>query len=97
MTLPVTFAVPPAQSSLRRLRGMRHSAPTSALSSSLKLSGALRSLPQPQLYAVVHKGMRRVTAERFPYSVYFRAETRRVVVLAVFHGSRDPAIWQHRA
>ena len=44
-----------------------------------------------------HKGMRRVTAERFPYSVYFRAETRRVVVLAVFHGSRDPAIWQRRA
>lgn len=52
---------------------------------------------QPQLYAVVHKGMRRVTAQRFPYSVFFRAETRRVVVLAVFHGSRDPAIWQRRA
>jgi len=52
---------------------------------------------QPQLYAVVRNGMRRVTAERFPYSVYFRAEARRVVVLAVFHGSRDPSIWQHRA
>lgn len=52
---------------------------------------------QPQLYPVVHNGMRRVTAERFPYSIYFRAEARRVVVLAVFHGSRDPAIWQRRA
>jgi plasmid stabilization system protein ParE len=77
---------------------MRHSAQTSAFSSSLKLSGALRSLPSNlNSIAVVHKGMRRVTAERFPYSVYFRAETRRVVVLAVFHGSRDPAIWQRRA
>ena len=26
---------------------------------------------QPNLYAVVHKGIRRITAKRFPYSVYF--------------------------
>jgi plasmid stabilization system protein ParE len=52
---------------------------------------------QPEIYALVHKGARRITAERFPYSVYFRAETRRIVVLAVFHGSRDPTHWQGRA
>ncbi|MGQ0622559.1 MAG: type II toxin-antitoxin system RelE/ParE family toxin [Panacagrimonas sp.] len=52
---------------------------------------------QPQLFADIHKGVRRVTAARFPYSVYFRAEVHRIVVLAVFHGSRDPAIWQRRA
>jgi plasmid stabilization system protein ParE len=52
---------------------------------------------QPQLYAVVHKNIRRATAERFPYSVYFRVEQRRLVVLAVFHGSRNPVIWQTRA
>lgn len=51
---------------------------------------------QPQLYAVVHKNIRRITAERFPYSVYFRVEQRRLVVLAVFHGSRNPLIWQTR-
>jgi plasmid stabilization system protein ParE len=28
--------------------------------------------------------------------VYFRAEQHRIVVLAVFHGNRDPAIWQTR-
>jgi plasmid stabilization system protein ParE len=76
---------------------MRHSAQTSALSSSQKLIGAVLAAEQPQLYALVHKGMRRVTAERFPYSIYFRAEARRIVVLAVFHGSRDPTIWQRRA
>jgi len=52
---------------------------------------------QPKAYAVVRKSARRVTARRFPYSIYFRAEQRRIVVLAVFHGSRDPAIWQGRA
>lgn len=52
---------------------------------------------QPLLYAAIHKGTRRVTAERFPYSVYFHAEAQRVVVLAVFHSSRAPTIWQHRS
>jgi plasmid stabilization system protein ParE len=52
---------------------------------------------QPQLYAVVHQDTRRTTARRFPYSLYFRAERHRIVVLAIFHGSRDPAIWRARA
>jgi plasmid stabilization system protein ParE len=52
---------------------------------------------QPKRYALVLKTVRRVTAERFPYSIYFRAETQRIVVLAVFHGSRDPRDWQGRA
>jgi plasmid stabilization system protein ParE len=47
-------------------------------------------------YSAVYKDVRRVVAKRFPFSVYFRAEAHRIVVLAVFHGSRDPAIWQNR-
>ena len=51
----------------------------------------------PLQFAVVREDIRRVVANRFPYSVYFRAEQHRIVVLAVFHGSRDPVIWQARA
>ena len=51
----------------------------------------------PFQFAVVRDDIRRVVANRFPYSVYFRAEKHRIVVLAVFHGSRDPAIWVVRA
>ena len=51
----------------------------------------------PLQFAIVHEDIRRVVANRFPYSVYFRAEQHRIVVLAVFHGSRDPAIWLCRA
>lgn len=50
----------------------------------------------PLQFAVVREDIRRVVANRFPYSVYFRAEKHRIVVLAVFHGSRAPAIWQSR-
>lgn len=55
-----------------------------------------RAADNPQLFAEVYKSVRRVTAERFPYSVYFREEKKRIVVLAVFHGSRDPIAWQVR-
>ncbi len=51
----------------------------------------------PLQFAVVREEVQRVVAQRFPYSVYFRTEKHRIVVLAVFHSSRDPAIWQARA
>ena len=51
----------------------------------------------PLQFAVVREDIRRVVAHRFPYSVYFRAEKHRIVVLAVFHGSRNPTIWLARA
>lgn len=55
-----------------------------------------RIAEQPARYPIVHNGVRRIVAARFPYSVYFVVEDRGVVVLAVFHGRRDPAIWQRR-
>jgi toxin ParE1/3/4 len=57
--------------------------------------GALAA-EHPELHAVVEKNVRRIAARRFPYGIYFRAEARRIVVLAVFHSRRDPAIWKSR-
>jgi len=51
----------------------------------------------PLQFAIVKEDIRRVVANRFPYSVYFRADKSRIVVLAVFHGSRDPSIWKSRS
>jgi plasmid stabilization system protein ParE len=51
---------------------------------------------RPLQFAVVREDIRPVVANRFPYSIYFRAEENRIVVLAVFHGSRNPAIWLAR-
>jgi plasmid stabilization system protein ParE len=51
----------------------------------------------PYQFAIVYENIRRVTANQFPYSVYFRVEELRIVVLAVFHSSRNPVIWQARA
>jgi plasmid stabilization system protein ParE len=51
----------------------------------------------PQLHAVVFKDVRKAVVRRFPYSVFYRVEPSQVVVLAVFHGRRDPGIWKARA
>ena len=51
---------------------------------------------QPLLFGVIHNSIRRVVTERFPYSIYYRVESHRIVVLAVFHASRNPSIWQRR-
>jgi plasmid stabilization system protein ParE len=51
---------------------------------------------QPQFYSVVYRGLRRILTKRFPYGIYFQVAAQRIVVVAVFHSSRDPAIWQRR-
>jgi toxin ParE1/3/4 len=51
----------------------------------------------PELYAQIFRDVRRGVVRRFPYSVFYKIESRQVVVLAVFHSNRDPKIWQARA
>ncbi len=40
--------------------------------------------------------VRHARLRRFPYIVYFVIEDDVIVVFAVLHGRRDPAIWQQR-
>jgi plasmid stabilization system protein ParE len=50
----------------------------------------------PRLFPEVVVGYRRGLLHRFPYGVYFSHEPNRVVVHAVLHLHRDPAVWQKR-
>ena len=47
----------------------------------------------PQMFAQVHGEVRRALLSQFPYGVFYRVESRRVVVLAVLHTARDPRLW----
>lgn len=51
----------------------------------------------PQRFPLVFGDVRRAVTRRFPYTIYFRVRSESLIVLAVFHGRRDPAIWQRRA
>jgi hypothetical protein len=54
----------------------------------------LRHIPNAP---IKHADIRRVPVRRFPYCVFYRVEPDRIVVLAIFHGRRNPRIWQARA
>ena len=66
-----------------------------------KFTAAVRELlgriaEQPELYAQVYEDVREALVTRYPYCVYYRIDEGRILVLAVFHTARDPAIWQRR-
>jgi plasmid stabilization system protein ParE len=44
----------------------------------------------PMGYAVVGAGRRRAGVHRFPYGPFFLVEDTRIVVIACFHGRRNP-------
>jgi plasmid stabilization system protein ParE len=47
-------------------------------------------------YQILRSSIRHALLRRFPYAVYFSVEEDTVVILAVLHVKRDPAIWQSR-
>jgi plasmid stabilization system protein ParE len=56
-----------------------------------------RIAAMPRLHAAVFGDVRKAVVARFPYCAFYREEPSCVRVLAVFHTSRDPRIWQSRA
>ena len=50
----------------------------------------------PFAYPKVHGEIRRALLQRFPYCVFYVASESDVGVVGVFHGHRDPQVWQSR-
>ncbi len=62
-----------------------------------EIEGLLKQIAtHPQQFPMLYRDVRKAVAKRFPYCVYFRERKQRIVVLAVFHSSRNPAVWQNR-
>jgi plasmid stabilization system protein ParE len=55
-----------------------------------------RIAANPRLHATVYRDVRKAVMRRFPYIVLYREEGGEVVVVSVFHTSRDPGVWQAR-
>jgi plasmid stabilization system protein ParE len=49
-----------------------------------------RIAKNPKMHAVVLEDARKAVVRGFPYCVYYREEGDKVVILSVFHTSRDP-------
>jgi toxin ParE1/3/4 len=50
----------------------------------------------PGMHPVVYKDVRRALLKKFPYVVLYREDQGEIIVIAVFHTSRNPAVWQSR-
>jgi plasmid stabilization system protein ParE len=50
----------------------------------------------PLQYPIVHKNIRRALIRRFPFQVLYVYDNDAIVVIAIFHGKRNPKSWQQR-
>ncbi len=50
----------------------------------------------PRAAAVVYQDVRMTLLNRFPYALLYKVEPQQIVLLAVYHTSRDPRGWQQR-
>jgi plasmid stabilization system protein ParE len=51
---------------------------------------------RPLQFPIVYRGRRRAGVRRFPYGIFFEVQEHRIVVIACFHGKRNPQRWQVR-
>jgi toxin ParE1/3/4 len=50
----------------------------------------------PAAYPIVHGEARRAPIRRFPYSVIYSVGADELLIIACFHGRRDPQRWKER-
>jgi toxin ParE1/3/4 len=50
----------------------------------------------PQLHAVVYQNVRKAVVQRFPFVVLYQEDGGEVLVISVFHTSRNPSVWKSR-
>lgn len=98
MTLPIIFR-PAAQAEFTEAAEWYEA---HAASLGTQFTSAVRGVTQqvandPLRYAVEYKDVREAPVPGFPFCVYYRVRANRLVVLSVFHTSRDPPVWQSRA
>jgi plasmid stabilization system protein ParE len=51
---------------------------------------------QPESFPIVYKNVRRALIKKFPFGIHYIIENNIIIVLAVFHFSRDPKNWKRR-
>ena len=51
----------------------------------------------PEAFPVVHRGLRRVLLERFPYAIYYHIAQDTIEIRGCLHTRRHPRRWRRRA
>jgi plasmid stabilization system protein ParE len=71
--------------------------PSAAEAFMAELDHALEQIAEfPEAGALYLRNTRRRLLRRFPFSVVYRKERRKIIVIAVVHSRRRPGYWQDR-
>lgn len=97
MTLPVVWT-PEANEDLLEVRAWYDNiGPQLGDRFALAVEATIQAISEgPLQFAVVHRGRRRAGVRRFPYGIFFEVQEHRIVVIACFHGRRNPRRWRLR-
>ena len=98
MTLPVVW-LPEAAADLDEARTWYDAIhPDLGVRFAFAVDAAVDAIAQgPLRFQVLHKEIRRAGIKRFPYGIFIKLETHRIVVIACMHGRRNPRRWKIRA
>lgn len=50
----------------------------------------------PKSFPIAHKDIRKYVVKKFPFVIYYRIVRTLIQVIAIFHTSRNPEIWNER-
>ncbi len=97
MTLPVVW-LPEADADVKEARAWYDDVrPGLGEQFALAVDAAVEAVANnPRRFPVVYRNRRRAGVRRFPYGIIFELQEHRIVVIACFHGRRNPTRWQSR-
>ena len=97
MTLPVVWT-PEANEDLEEARAWYDNIrPELGERFAVTVEATVESIAEhPMQFPVVYRNRRRAGVFRFPYGIFFELREDRIVVIACFHGRRNPRRWQTR-
>ena len=59
-------------------------------------SSFLKIQQSPYLFPIVYENIRKYVVEKFPFVIYHQVDNKLIKVIAIFHTSRNPLIWNDR-
>jgi plasmid stabilization system protein ParE len=71
--------------------------PVSAVAFAQEVARAIAQIAEaPNRYPSAEHGTRRFVLRRFPFNIFYRADARAIVIVAVAHQKRRPGYWSSR-
>jgi toxin ParE1/3/4 len=68
------------------------------LSFLLSVEAAIESIVRiPEAHPQIYKNIRRALVRKFPFGIHYIIDKETIVVLAIFHASRNPKDWKKRS